>query len=167
MRLVQQSTKRKIYLPKAYYIRSIYQKRVASSPKSHLRMDIYHHATLRDTCSAAFTPRVNSREFRLGRVYSQIYSKSKVNFGTSAVESFAEPAIETLTFDPDYIKAIQHLGGAVSVSLLTQKRVYIRSKNHMYRSLLNVTQLLFSVRYKERLSAKLWKAVLQRLILLE
>lgn len=156
-----------IYLPKTCCIRGMHQKRTASCPKSHLRMDTYYHATLRDTCSATFTPHVNSKEFRLGRVYSQVYAKSKVNFTTSTVETLAEPAMETLALDPDYVKSVQHVGGGVSVSLPTQKRVYIRSKNHAHQSLLNATRLPFGVRYEERLRASLWKAVLTRLVSLE
>jgi hypothetical protein len=45
--------------------------------------------------------------------------------------------------------------------------MYIRLKNYIYQSLLNATQLLFGVRYKERLWASLWKAVFTRLISLE
>jgi hypothetical protein len=82
-------------------------------------MDTYYHATLRDTCSATFTPHVNSKEFCLRRVYSQVYAKSKVNFITLTVETLAEPAIETLALDPDYVKSVQHVGGEVLVSLLT------------------------------------------------
>jgi hypothetical protein len=69
-------------------------------------MDTYYHATLRDTCSATFTPHVNSKEFCLRRVYSQVYAKSKVNFTTSTVKTLAEPAIETLALDPDYVKSV-------------------------------------------------------------
>jgi hypothetical protein len=114
-------------------------------------MDTYYHATLQDTYSATFTPHVNSKEFRLRRVYSQVYAKSKVNFTTSTVKTLTEPTIETLTLNPDYVKSVQHVNRGVSVSLPTQKRVYIRSKNHTHQSLLNATQLPFSVRYEERL----------------
>lgn len=130
-------------------------------------MDVYYHATLRDACSATFTPSVQSREFRHGRVYSQIYSKSKVNFVVSTVETMAEPALEALALDPDYIKDTQHLGGAVSVSPQAQRRTYIRSKNHAHQSLLNAARLPFGIRYEERLQAKLWRAVLARLTALE
>jgi hypothetical protein len=69
-------------------------------------MDTYYHVTLQDTCLATFTPHVNSKEFCLRRVYSQVYTKSKVNFTTLTVETLAEPVIETLTLDPDYVKSV-------------------------------------------------------------
>ncbi len=114
-------------------------------------MDVYYYATLRDACSATFTPCTNLREFRLGRVYSQVYPKTKVNFVVLTVETFAETALETLALDLDYIKDVQYLAYTTLVSLLTQKIAYICSKNRAYRNLLNAARLLFSIRYKERL----------------
>jgi hypothetical protein len=69
-------------------------------------MDTYYHATLQDTCSATFTPHVNLKEFCLRCVYSQVYVKSKVNFITLTVETLAEPVIETLVLDLDYVKSV-------------------------------------------------------------
>ncbi len=114
-------------------------------------MDVYYYTTLRDAYSATFTPYTNLREFRLGRVYSQVYPKTKVNFVALTVETFAETTLETLALDLDYVKDVQYLAYTTLVSLLTQKITYIRSKNHAYRNLLNTARLLFSIRYKERL----------------
>jgi hypothetical protein len=130
-------------------------------------MDVYYYATLRDACSATFTPYTNLREFRLGRVYSQVYLKTKVNFVVLTVETFTKTTLETLALDPDYVKNVQYLAYTTLVSLLTQKIAYIRSKNRAYRNLLNAARLLFSIRYEERLQARLWKAVLAELVILK
>lgn len=155
------------YLLKECCLRDWYKKRTQYCAKSHLRMDIYPHATLRDTCTATFTPSTKSQEFLAGRVYTQAYSKTKVNFTSATISAFADPALETLALDPDYIKDTQRLGGGVSVNLDTQRKNYIRGKNRVHQNLLNAARMSYAIRYEERLTARLSKAVTRRLIEIE
>ncbi len=53
-----------------------------------------------------FTPYTNLYKFRLGRVYSQVYPKTKVNFIVLTIKTFAETALETLALDLDYVKDV-------------------------------------------------------------
>jgi hypothetical protein len=69
-------------------------------------MDTYYYVTLQNTCLATFTPYVNLKEFCLRRVYSQVYTKSKVNFITLTVKTLVKPIMETLALNLDYIKSV-------------------------------------------------------------
>jgi len=69
-------------------------------------MDLYYYTTLRDTEAAIYTPSPNSRKFRLGRIYTQMYPKSKVNFVTTTIITITEPVVESLGLDPEYVRSM-------------------------------------------------------------
>jgi hypothetical protein len=69
-------------------------------------MNTYNHVTLQDTCLVTFTLYINLKKFCLKCVYSQVYTKSKVNFIMLTVKTFAEPIIKTLALNPDYVKGV-------------------------------------------------------------
>jgi len=98
--------KAEIYLPKAYCIKEIYKKYIASCPKNHLQINIYYYITLCDICSAIFTFYSKFEEFCFNCIYNQIYFKSKVNFVISIIITFAEPAMKTLVLNLEYIKTL-------------------------------------------------------------
>jgi hypothetical protein len=98
--------KAEIYLLKTCYIQGIHQKQTVSYLKNHLQIDIYYYITLQNTCLATFTPYINLKKFCLRCVYSQVYTKSKVNLIILTVKTLAEPVIKTLVLDLDYVKSI-------------------------------------------------------------
>lgn len=91
--------------------------------------------------------------------------KEKVNFVAETTSLFANPDLETLAFDPDFVKATTQNGGnsrALSTRRLT--KAYLAGKARAHSSLQYARGRSFGVREEHRVSLELWGQVLSVLI---
>lgn len=111
------------------------------------------------------TPSPKSAEHREGFIYSQFYMKEKVNFIAETTSLFANPDLESLAFDPDYMKATTQNGGnGKTLSTRRLTKAYLAGKVRAYSSLQDARGRSFGVREEHRVSLELWGQVLPVLI---
>jgi hypothetical protein len=146
-------------------VNSYAQQRRLNLPKSHLQLSIYQSAAFHDMISMTLTPSPKSAEHREGLIYSQFYMKDKVNFVSATTSLFANADLESLAFDPEYVKAIIHNSGS-GQTLSTRRLVkaYLAGKVRAHSTLQDARKRSFGVREEHRVSLELWDHVLPELI---
>lgn len=91
--------------------------------------------------------------------------KEKVNFISATTPLFANPDLESLAFDPDYLKAIiRNSGSSPSLSIPRLAKAYLAGKFRAHSSLRDARKRSFGVREEHRVSLELWDQVLPILI---
>jgi hypothetical protein len=146
-------------------VNSYAQQRRLNLPKSHLQLSIYQSAAFHDMLSMTLTPSPKSAEHREGLIYSQFYMKDKVNFVSATTSLFTNADLESLAFDPEYVKAIIHNSGS-GRNLSTRRLVkaYLAGKVRAHSSLQDARKRSFGAREEHRVSLELWDQVLPELI---
>ena len=73
-------------------------------PKSFFQQTIYFETILRNIHNIILNPTRKSRNFLNSQIYTQFYSKTKLNYILLIVAIFNLLIRKALTFNPDYIK---------------------------------------------------------------
>jgi hypothetical protein len=154
------------YAPETYLWRrcclnSYAQLRQLNRPKSHLQQTIYQSTAFHDILSMTLTPSLKSAEHHEGLIYSQFYMKEKVNFVSATTSLFANPDLESIALDPDYVKMIIHnIGTGPKLSTQRLVKAYLAGKVRAHSSLRDARKRSFGAREEHRVSLELWGQVL-------
>ena len=104
-------------------------------PKLFFQQIIYFETILCNICNIILNPTRKSRDFLNSRIYTQFYSKTKLNYILSTIAIFNLSIGEILIFDSDYIKIFQFQSKIITINPFAAKNRYISSKKRIYATI--------------------------------